>query len=77
MAKNYKTENGKRLKAIRSAYDGRVVGWVDMEPAKKEQIDKIDAAIHKHRVLAAWGNLDSKERLKVLRAHKKELLSKS
>ena len=33
MAKNYKTENGKQLKAIRSSYDGRIIGWVDI--AKK------------------------------------------
>ncbi len=30
MAKKYKTENGKRLKAIRSYWDGRVIGWVDV-----------------------------------------------
>ena len=30
MAKNYKTENGKHLKAIRSPYDGRIIGWVDI-----------------------------------------------
>jgi len=30
MAKNYKTENGKHLKAIRSPYDGRIVGWIDI-----------------------------------------------
>lgn len=30
MAKNYKTENGKQLKAIRSHYDGRIIGWVDI-----------------------------------------------
>lgn len=48
-----------------------------MELTKKEQIDRIDAAIHKHRMLAAWGNVESKQRLKELRARKKELLSKS
>ena len=47
-----------------------------MEPTKKEQINRIDAAIHKHRVLAAWGNVESKQRLKELRARKKELLKK-
>jgi len=56
--------------------EGLLVGLI-WSRQKKEQIDKIDAVIHKHRVLAAWGNLDSKKRLKVLRAHKKELLSKS
>jgi len=30
MARNYKTENGKQLKAIRSYYDGRVVGRIDI-----------------------------------------------
>ena len=30
MAKNYKIENGKHLKAIRSIYDGRIVGWIDI-----------------------------------------------
>jgi hypothetical protein len=30
MAKKYKTENGKRLKAILSPYDCRVVGWLEI-----------------------------------------------
>ena len=30
MARKYKVENGKHLKAIRSPYDGRVIGWVDI-----------------------------------------------
>lgn len=30
MAKQYKLENGKRLKAIRSYYDGRIIGWIDV-----------------------------------------------
>ena len=30
MPNNYKAENGKHLRAIRSPYDGRVVGWVDI-----------------------------------------------
>lgn len=47
-----------------------------MELTKKEQIDRIDAAIRKHRALAAWGNVESKERLRELRASKRELLNK-
>ena len=38
-----------------------------------EQMAKIDAAIEKHKPLAAWGNVESKERLKYLRAKKREL----
>lgn len=30
MAKNCKYENGKHLRAIRSYYDGRVIGWIDV-----------------------------------------------
>ena len=30
MARNYKKENGRNLKAIRSYYDGRIVGWIDI-----------------------------------------------
>lgn len=30
MAMKYKTENGKHLQAIRSPYDGRVTGWIDI-----------------------------------------------
>ena len=30
MAMKYKTENGKHLRVIRSSYDGRVVGWIDI-----------------------------------------------
>jgi len=47
-----------------------------MELTKKQQIERIDAAIHKHRALAAWGNVESKERLRELRASKRELLNK-
>lgn len=39
-----------------------------------EDLKKLNAAIKKHRALAAWGNVESKERLKFLRARKKELL---
>ena len=35
MARKYKTENGKQLKAIRSYYDGRVIGWIDVTPKKQ------------------------------------------
>lgn len=47
-----------------------------MDAILKEKIERIDAAIRKHRALAAWGNVESKERLKVLRANKRELLNK-
>lgn len=40
----------------------------------KERIDTIDKAIKKHRVLAAWGNVESKQRLRELRQSKKDLL---
>ena len=30
MAKKYKLENGKCLKAILSLYDGRIVGWLEI-----------------------------------------------
>ena len=30
MAKKYKLENGKRLKAILSPYDLRVIGWLEI-----------------------------------------------
>ena len=36
MARNYKVENGKHLKAIRSPYDGRVVGWIDITESSKK-----------------------------------------
>ena len=45
-----------------------------MELNIKERLDAIDKAIKKHRVLAAWGNVESKERLKDLRRSKKDLL---
>ncbi len=41
----------------------------------KERIDAIDRAIKKHRVLAAWGNVESKERLRELRQSKKDILA--
>ena len=45
-----------------------------MELNIKERLDAIDKAIKKHRVLAAWGNVESKERLRDLRRSKRELL---
>lgn len=36
-------------------------------------LNKISDAIKKHRELSAWGNVESKERLKQLRARKREL----
>lgn len=36
MAKNFKVENGKQLQAIRSPYDGRVIGWVDITDHDKK-----------------------------------------
>ena len=41
----------------------------------KERLDRINTAIHKHRVLAAWGNVESKQRLRELRKNKRELLA--
>ena len=41
----------------------------------KERIDKIDKAIKKHKVLAAWGNVESKQRLRELRQSKKDILA--
>jgi len=45
-----------------------------MDKTIKEKIESINTAIRKHKILAAWGNVESKERLKVLRARKKELM---
>ncbi len=36
MSRNYKVENGKHLKAIKSHYDGRVVGWIDITESSKK-----------------------------------------
>ena len=41
----------------------------------KERLARINAAIKKHRALAAWGNVESKQRLKELKASKMELLN--
>jgi hypothetical protein len=40
MARNYKIENGKHLKAMRSPYDGRVVGWLDITESDKQKLLK-------------------------------------
>lgn len=40
MARNYKIENGKHLKAMRSLYDGRVVGWLDITESDKQKLLK-------------------------------------
>lgn len=39
----------------------------------KNTLRTIDEAISKHRELAAWGNVESKERLRFLRSRKREL----
>jgi hypothetical protein len=46
-----------------------------LSPNIKEQLATIDAAIKKHKHLAAWGNVESKQRLKILRERKRELLN--
>ena len=50
------------------------------ERKSKEEIVRdlnlIASSIKKHRVLAMWGNVESKMRLKELRARKKELQTK-
>ena len=40
----------------------------------KANIRMIDNAIRKHKPLAAWGNVESKERLRELRQRKRTLL---
>lgn len=42
----------------------------------KATIKTIDASIKKHRELAMWGNVESKERLRSLRARKRDLKQK-
>ena len=39
----------------------------------KANINMIDCAIRKHKHLAAWGNVESRERLRTLKARKKLL----
>ena len=46
-----------------------------LSPKAKEQLASVEAAIKKHKHLAAWGNVESKQRLKVLRERKRELLN--
>lgn len=41
----------------------------------KSSIEAVTKAIQRHKALAAWGNVESKERLKELRARKKELIA--
>ena len=43
--------------------------------SNRERIAKIDAAIKKHKALAAWGNVESKQRIKELRESKRKLLN--
>lgn len=47
----------------------------DIIREKKETLKKIEAAIKKHRDLARWGNVESRERLKELRQRKKEIIT--
>lgn len=46
-----------------------------LSPEAKEQLATVEAAIKKHKHLAAWGNVESKQRLKVLRERKRDLLN--
>ena len=46
-----------------------------LSPEAKEQLASVEAAIKKHKHLAAWGNVESKQRLKVLRERKRDLLN--
>lgn len=46
---------------------------MDRKEEIKETIISINNAIRKHKHLAAWGNVESKERLRVLRASKRSL----
>jgi hypothetical protein len=41
----------------------------------KERLARINNALRKHRELAAWGNVESKQRVKELLAQKREILS--
>ena len=38
-------------------------------------LERINDAIKKHRYLAGWGNVESKQRLRELRVRKKEILN--
>ena len=46
-----------------------------LNPKAKEQLAAVEAAIKKHKHLAAWGNVESKQRLKILRERKRDLLN--
>ena len=37
MVMKYKIENGKHLQDIRSPYDGRVTGWIDITDKNKRK----------------------------------------
>jgi hypothetical protein len=39
----------------------------------KSALNQVECAIRKHKHLAAWGNVESRERLRVLRQRKKSL----
>ena len=39
----------------------------------KEALNRVECAIRKHKHLAQWGNVESRERLRVLRQNKKSL----
>ena len=41
----------------------------------KERLARINNALRKHRALAAWGNVESKQRLRELRQSKKDILA--
>ena len=40
----------------------------------EDEIKRIDVAIKKHTNLARWGNVESKERLKVLKQNKRDMV---
>lgn len=48
---------------------------MNREEEIKANIRMIDNAIRKHKPLAAWGNVESKERLRELRQRKRALLA--
>ena len=48
---------------------------MNREEEIKANIRMIDNAIRKHKPLAAWGNVESKERLRELRQRKRILLA--
>ncbi len=39
----------------------------------KAKLNQVECAIRKHKHLAAWGNVESRERLRILRQRKKSL----